>query len=133
MHRFDLIVIHTSTYNINSHGEKNMSRFVSAALVGAALLVSGNAFAAYNAAAGAGVYNASCATCHKGGMMGAPKVGDKAEWAARFKATGMDGMVAKSIAGFKGAKGMMPAKGGNVKLTNQQVGDAVAYMISKSK
>jgi cytochrome c5 len=116
------------------NGEEPMSRFVSTALVGAALLVSSNVFAAakYDAKAGASVYNASCATCHKTGMMGAPKVGDKAAWASYIK-EGMDVMVSKSIKGFKGAKGQMPAKGGNAKLTDQQVGDAVAYMVSLSK
>ncbi|RXK87701.1 cytochrome c5 family protein [Chlorobaculum sp. 24CR] len=108
-----------------------MSRFVSAALVGAALLLSGNAFA-YDAAAGKATYDASCAMCHKAGMMGAPKTGDKAAWAPHIK-KGMDAMVANSIKGYKGAKGMMPAKGGNPKLTNAQVGNAVAYMVGLSK
>jgi cytochrome c5 len=115
------------------NGEISMSRFVSVALVGAAMLVSGNAFAAnYNAAAGKATYDASCATCHKTGMMGAPKTGDKAAWAPHIK-KGMNVMVANSIKGYKGAKGMMPAKGGNTKLTDQQVGNAVAYMVSLSK
>jgi cytochrome c5 len=108
-----------------------MSRFVSAALVGAALLLSGNVFAA-DAAAGKATYDASCAMCHKAGMMGAPKVGDKAAWAPRIK-TGMNTLVAKSISGYKGAKGMMPAKGGNPKLTDAQVANAVAYMVGLSK
>ena len=110
-----------------------MSRFISTALVGAAMLVSGNAFAAkYDAAAGKAVYDASCATCHKTGLMGAPKVGAKADWAPRLS-QGVDAMVAKSIKGFKGTKGMMPAKGGNTKLTDVQVGNAVAYMVGASK
>jgi cytochrome c5 len=109
-----------------------MSRFVSAALIGAAMLVSGNAFAAYNVAVGKAVYDVSCATCHKTGMMGAPKLGDKAAWAPRIK-QGLNVMVAKSIKGFQGKVGMMPPKGGNAKLTDQQVGDAVAYMVAGSK
>jgi len=108
-----------------------MSRFVSAALVGAALLISGNAFA-YDAAAGKATYDASCAMCHKTGMMGAPKIGDKADWKPRI-AQGMNTMVSKSIKGYKGTKGMMPAKGGNAKLTDAQVGNAVAYMVENSK
>ncbi len=108
-----------------------MSRIVSAALIGAALLISGNAFA-YDAAAGKATYDASCAMCHKTGMMGAPKVGNKAEWAPRIK-QGMNVLVANSIKGYKGAKGMMPAKGGNPKLTDAQVGNAVAYMVGQSK
>ncbi|NTU52347.1 MAG: cytochrome c5 family protein [Chlorobiaceae bacterium] len=110
-----------------------MSRFVSAALIGAALLVSGNAFAAkFDPAAGKATYDASCAMCHKTGMMGAPKTGDKAAWAPHI-AKGMDKMAANSITGYKGAKGMMPPKGGNAKLTADQVGNAVAYMVSQSK
>ena len=108
-----------------------MSRFVSAALVGAALLISGNAFA-YDAAAGKATYDASCAMCHKTGMMGAPKLGDKADWKPRI-AQGLDTMVSKSIKGYKGPKGMMPAKGGNMKLTDAEVGNAVAYMVEHSK
>lgn len=108
-----------------------MSRFVSIALVGVALLISGNAFA-YDAAAGKATYDASCAMCHKTGMMGAPKLGNKADWKAHI-AQGMDTMVAHSIKGYKGTKGMMPAKGGNPKLTDAQVGNAVAYMVEQSK
>lgn len=110
-----------------------MSRFVSTALIAAAMLVSGNAFAAtYDAAAGKAVYEASCAMCHKSGMMGAPKVGTKTDWTSRM-GQGVDAMVAKSIKGFKGAKGMMPPKGNNPKLTDAQVGNAVAYMVGASK
>ena len=110
-----------------------MSRFVSTALVGAALLVSGNAFAAgYDAAAGKAVYEASCASCHKAALMGAPALGNKADWAPRI-AKGMPVLVSNSIKGFKGAKGQMMPKGGNPKLTDVQVGNAVAYMVSQSK
>lgn len=111
-----------------------MSRFVSAALC--ALFVvsvgSAEAKAAYNAAAGKAVYDANCTTCHKLGIMGAPKLGDKAAWAPRI-AQGEAMLVSKSIKGFKGAKGMMPPKGGNVKLTDLQVGNATAYMVQQSK
>ena len=110
-----------------------MSRFVSTALIGAAMLVSGNAFAAnYDAAAGKAVYEASCASCHKAALMGAPALGNKAEWAPRI-AKGIPALVSNSIKGFKGAKGMMMPKGGNPKLTDAQVGNAVAYIVSQSK
>ena len=53
-----------------------MSRFVSAG--------SAEAKSAYNAAAGKVVYDANCAACHKTGIMGAPKTGDKPAWAPRI-------------------------------------------------
>ncbi|MGB7509838.1 MAG: c-type cytochrome [Pelodictyon phaeoclathratiforme] len=111
-----------------------MSRFLSAAFC--ALFVfsmsSTDAQAAYNAAAGKTVYDTNCSTCHKTGIMGAPKTGDKAVWAPRLS-LGEAVLVSKSVKGFTGKKGMMPAKGGNPKLTDAQVGNAVAFMIQQSK
>ncbi|TCD47734.1 c-type cytochrome [Chlorobium sp. N1] len=106
-----------------------MSRFLTAAAcVAIAASFTVDARAAYNPAAGKAVYDASCGMCHNTGMMSAPKIGVKADWTARM-GQGLDKMVAKSIAGFN----TMPAKGGNAKLTNQQVGDAVAYMVQQGK
>lgn len=111
-----------------------MSRFVSAAFC--ALFVfsmnTASASAAYDANAGKATYDVSCQACHKNGVMGAPKTGDKAAWAPRI-AQGMDKLVSNSVKGFKGAKGMMPPKGGNPKLTDAQVGNAVAYLVQQSK
>ncbi len=78
------------------------------------------------------VYDASCASCHNGGIMGAPKLGDKAAWAPRI-AQGNAKLVSNSEIGFTGKKGMMPAKGGNPKLSSADVKVAVAYMVEKSK
>ncbi len=111
-----------------------MSRFLSAAFC--ALFVfsmnSAAANAAYNASAGKATYDTSCVTCHKTGIMGAPKTGDKAEWAPRI-VQGEALLVSKSIKGFTGKKGMMAAKGGNPKLTDAEVGNAVAYLVQQSK
>lgn len=110
-----------------------MSRFLSGAICALFICsISGNAHAAANAAAGKTVYDSNCGTCHNTAMMGAPKLGDKAAWAPRI-AQGVPTMVNKSISGFTGKKGMMPAKGGNPKLTAAQVGDAVAYIVQQSK
>jgi cytochrome c5 len=83
-------------------------------------------------AAGKTVYDANCAACHEAGMMGAPKPGDKAAWAPRI-AQGLEVITKKSIDGFQGKAGMMPAKGGNASLTNEQVTNAAAFMVDKSK
>lgn len=90
--------------------------------------------AAAPAAAGNGeaVYKKTCALCHSAGVGGAPKVGDAADWGARA-AKGTDQMYTHAIAGFTGEKGMMPAKGGNAALTDDEVKAAVDYMVSKSK
>ncbi len=108
-----------------------MSRFLSAALC--ALFVcsvcSTEASAtAPDAAKGQAVYDASCATCHKTGLMGAPKLGDKAAWAPRIK-KGNKVLVDNATNGFKGAVGMMPAKGGKATLSDAEIANAVAFMI----
>ena len=83
-------------------------------------------------AAGKTVYDANCGACHEAGMMGAPKPGDVAAWAPRI-AQGADVMTKKSITGFTGKVGTMPAKGGNASLTDAEITDAVAFMADKSK
>lgn len=83
-------------------------------------------------AAGKTVYDTSCGACHEAGMMGAPKPGDKAAWAPRI-AQGVEVMTKKSITGFTGKAGAMPAKGGNAALTDEEVTNAVAFMADKSK
>jgi cytochrome c5 len=80
------------------------------------------------AADGKAVYEASCAACHGSGVAGAPKLGDKAAWAARVK-SGADRLLASALKG----KGAMPAKGGNASLTDVDVKAAVEFMVSKAK
>ncbi len=42
-------------------------------------------------------------------------------------------MTSKSIKGFTGKQGMMMPKGGHPKLTDDEIGNAVAYIVSQSK
>ena len=108
-----------------------MSRFLSAACC--ALFVCSICSTEVSAApASSKVYDASCASCHNTGIMGAPKIGDKAAWAPRI-AQGNAKLVSNSEKGFTGKKGMMPAKGGNPKLSSAEIIGAVAYMVEKSK
>ena len=68
-----------------------------------------------------------CAACHNSGLLGAPKVGDKADWAARLKAEGgLSGIQAAAIAG----KGSMPPRGGDASLSDEQM-DAAVVLLSK--
>lgn len=77
---------------------------------------------------GQSVYAKSCAACHDSGVMGAPKTGDKATWKPLI-AEGSDTLTHNAI---KGA-GKMPAKGGNMSLSDDEVKAAVDYMVEKSK
>ncbi|ASQ91383.1 cytochrome C [Prosthecochloris sp. GSB1] len=84
----------------------------------------------HDLAKGKEIYDANCAACHAEGIMKAPKTGDVEAWTARIE-QGMDTLVKKSIEGYN-AEGMMPAKGGNPDLSDQEVADAVAYMVAES-
>lgn len=77
---------------------------------------------------GQAVYNKACAACHAMGVAGAPKFGDKGQWAPRI-ATGLDSMVANAIKG----KGAMPAKGGNPALKDAEIKAAVEVMVAAAK
>jgi len=87
---------------------------------------------AADAAKGQGVYMNFCAPCHATGVAGAPKVGDKAAWAPRLKQDEKV-LVERSIKGFQGSAGFMPARGGNSALSDSEVAAAVAYMVAQSK
>ncbi len=94
-----------------------------ATLMGAAASVQAN---------GEATYKAACFACHGTGAAGAPKYGDKAAWKDRI-AAGNEKMYSNSIKGFKGSKGVMPAKGGRADLSDEAVKAAVDYMVAGSK
>ncbi len=75
------------------------------------------------------LYTQLCQTCHATGVAGAPKVGDKAAWAARLaEAKDIDGVTAIAIKG----KGAMPPKGGST-ATDAEIKAVVTYMVNASK
>ncbi len=78
------------------------------------------------------VYQATCVVCHDAGIAGAPKLGDKGQWAKRI-AKGVDTLYASAVNGVQGSAGAMPAKGGNPALSNAEVKAAVDYMVARSK
>ncbi len=84
------------------------------------------------AATGEAVYNKVCKLCHAVGIAGAPKPGDKAGWQSRM-AQGMETLVSHAIEGYQGSTGVMPAKGGNPSLSDDEVAAAVAFMVDKSR
>ncbi len=74
------------------------------------------------------VYKGLCFGCHDQGVMQSPKLGDKAAWEPRI-ATGKDALYASALNG----KNAMPAKGGNPKLSDEEVKAAVDYMVAQVK
>lgn len=77
------------------------------------------------------VYESTCAACHGSGALGAPKFENKGDWGARI-AQGYDLLVKHAVEGFTGKKGQMPARGGNVDLSDTEVARAVAYMANSA-
>jgi cytochrome c5 len=78
------------------------------------------------------LYESACAACHGTGVAGAPKVGDKANWAPRIQ-QGMETLAKHAIEGFQGSNGMMPPKGGRSDLSDEDVKAAVSYMARASQ
>jgi len=78
------------------------------------------------------IYQTACVACHDAGIAGAPKLGDKGQWAKRI-AKGLDTLYASAVNGSQGSGGVMPPKGGNLALSNAEVKAAVDYMVARSK
>jgi len=80
---------------------------------------------------GNAVYEKTCKMCHGQGIAGAPKTGDAAAWQTRV-AKGKDVLYTHAINGFRG-KAFMPPKGGNKKLSDDEVKSAVDHMLQMLK
>lgn len=74
----------------------------------------------------------TCAACHGQGIAGAPQVGVADVWTARI-AQGSDVLYDHAINGYTGPDGLMPAKGGNMALSDDSVRAAVDYMVEQSQ
>jgi cytochrome c5 len=83
-------------------------------------------------ATGEAVYQRVCATCHKEGIAGSPRQGDQADWAPRI-AKGMNVLIQNAIQGYQGSKGVMPPRGGDASLTDDEVASAVAHMVELNR
>lgn len=78
---------------------------------------------------GAVIFNNLCTACHTSGAGGAPMM-TQAAWAPRI-AQGNDVLYMHAIEGFTGASGVMPPKGGNPALTDEQVKATVDWMLEQ--
>jgi cytochrome c5 len=71
-------------------------------------------------------YTTTCMACHGAGVLGAPKFGDKAAWKPRI-AKGKPALYTSAINGIK----MMPPRGGNPSLKDDDIKALVDYMVAK--
>ena len=76
---------------------------------------------------GKALFDKTCAPCHLTGAAGAPKLGDSAAWAPRVKT----GVAALFNSATKG-KGVMPPRGGNAALTDDEIRAIVGYMVAQA-
>lgn len=78
-------------------------------------------------AVGKALYEKSCTVCHAAGVAGAPKSGNKEEWAPRI-AKGMDALYKSSINGLNA----MPPRGAST-ATDHEIKAAVDYMVNAAR
>lgn len=84
-------------------------------------------------AAGRSIWMGTCQGCHDIGIAGAPKLGDSKAWAPRI-AQGKATLYDHAINGHFGPSGtMMPPRGGNDALSDEEVKAAVDYMVAASR
>lgn len=74
------------------------------------------------------IYVALCASCHETGLNDAPLTGDNAAWATRFQERGLAGLHESAVKG----RNLMPAKGGDPRLTDEEVINTVNFILAKS-
>lgn len=78
-------------------------------------------------AKGKEIYGKACAACHNQGVLGAPKIGDKAVWAPLIKLN-MDVLFTRAINGY----GDHPSKGACQECSDADIIAATKYMVQKS-
>jgi len=74
------------------------------------------------------VYVNSCIVCHQNGQMGAPAIGNGANWFMRLKASGLTGLFRHAIHGYNS----MPVKGACVTCADNDIIAATDYILNKS-
>ena len=75
------------------------------------------------------IYDGLCGACHTSGSGGAPTLAG-----GQFKARlskGEDLLIKHAIEGFTGAAGVMPARGGNPSVSDEQIKATVEWMLAQ--
>jgi len=73
------------------------------------------------------VVDAVCGACHGSGLLGSPKIGDKAAW-GKHLGEGLEHLTQIAIKGVR----QMPPRGGNPDLSDLEIARAIAYMANQS-
>lgn len=76
---------------------------------------------------GKSIYDGACVACHATGVLQAPRLGNKSDWSKREK-QGFKQLLEHALKGYKN----MPAKGGNPSFGDEEIANAIRYMLSKS-
>ena len=126
-----VIVLVTQLVTGGRYGSNESNKDVLARIQAVGHVVIGEAGPAKGTLAGDAVYGQVCKTCHEAGLAGAPKMGDKGAWGPRI-AQGQSTVVQHAVAGFQGKTGVMPPKGGNADLTDNEVARAVVFMANQA-
>ena len=74
------------------------------------------------------VYANVCVICHLDGKVGAPRIGDQADWANRLQQSSLSTLYEHAIDGYN----KMPAKGACVTCSDSDISDAVDYILYHS-
>ncbi len=76
---------------------------------------------------GKAIVETVCAVCHRTGVNGAPKIGDRTAW-AKLASQGLTGLTGVALKGVR----KMPPHGGNPDLTDDEIERAITYMVNQS-
>jgi len=129
-----VIIVLVTQFIVNMRSVKLDSAAMSSEAVAKRLKPAGDvAFAESGSGATAGsrsgedIYRSTCSACHAGGAAGAPKLGDKGDWAKRLSG-GQKRLVAAAIKG----SGAMPPRGGGADLSDLDMERVVVYMANQA-
>ncbi len=78
------------------------------------------------------IYDRLCSSCHATGSGGAPLLNGSGI-GARMAQKGLEVLTKNATDGFTGSAGVMPARGGNPGLSDEQVQATVKWMVDNSK
>lgn len=76
---------------------------------------------------GAEVVNAVCAACHRTGVKGAPKIGDRKAW-SKLASRSLTDLTASALKGIRS----MPAHGGDLTISDIEIERAITHMVNQS-